>query len=41
MDLSNDVRTAPSEESVLAIARAKSGNYTVLRPLELGARLAG
>ncbi|WP_425300161.1 polyprenyl synthetase family protein [Nocardia flavorosea] len=40
-DLSNDIRTTPGEESVLAIARAKSGNYTVLRPLELGARLAG
>ncbi|WP_435832952.1 polyprenyl synthetase family protein [Nocardia vinacea] len=40
-DLSNDVRTAPTEESVLAIARAKSGNYTVRRPLELGAALAG
>ncbi|MFD6159863.1 polyprenyl synthetase family protein [Nocardia sp. NPDC060256] len=40
-DLTNDVRTAPTMDSVLAIARAKSGNYTVLRPLELGAAMAG
>ncbi|PXX56344.1 geranylgeranyl diphosphate synthase type I [Nocardia tenerifensis] len=40
-DLANDVRAAPTMDSVLAIARAKSGNYTVLRPLELGAALAG
>ncbi|MFI6999266.1 polyprenyl synthetase family protein [Nocardia sp. NPDC050175] len=40
-DLANDVRTAPSMDSVLNIARAKSGNYTVLRPLELGAAMAG
>ncbi|MEV0251914.1 polyprenyl synthetase family protein [Nocardia sp. NPDC050712] len=39
-DLSNDTRELPSLETVLAIARAKSGNYTVRRPLELGAALA-
>ncbi|WP_084655512.1 polyprenyl synthetase family protein [Nocardia altamirensis] len=40
-DLANDVRAVPTLDAVLAIARAKSGNYTVLRPLELGADLAG
>ncbi|MBF6221529.1 polyprenyl synthetase family protein [Nocardia abscessus] len=40
-DLLNDARTEPTLASVLAIARAKSGNYTVRRPLEMGAALAG
>ncbi|MEV6562066.1 polyprenyl synthetase family protein [Nocardia sp. NPDC051756] len=40
-DLSNDVRERPALDAVLGIARAKSGNYTVRRPLELGAALAG
>ncbi|MGV9663815.1 polyprenyl synthetase family protein [Nocardia niigatensis] len=40
-DLGNDIRERPSLETVLGIARAKSGNYTVRRPLELGAALAG
>lgn len=40
-DLINDARTTPTLDSVLAIARAKSGNYTVRRPLELGAIMAG
>ncbi len=40
-DLLNDARTEPTTASVLAIARAKSGNYTVRRPLEMGAALAG
>ncbi|WP_280403213.1 polyprenyl synthetase family protein [Nocardia brasiliensis] len=39
-DLSNDSREMPTLDAVLAIARAKSGNYTVRRPLELGAALA-
>ncbi|WP_194819837.1 polyprenyl synthetase family protein [Nocardia sp. XZ_19_385] len=39
-DLSNDTRDLPTLETVLAIARAKSGNYTVRRPLEMGAALA-
>ncbi|MEV8379252.1 polyprenyl synthetase family protein [Kribbella sp. NPDC056861] len=40
-DLLNDTATAPSLEAVLDIARRKSGNYTVRRPLELGAAMAG
>ncbi|MEV0248631.1 polyprenyl synthetase family protein [Nocardia sp. NPDC050712] len=40
-DLSNDVRACPPLSAVLDTARAKSGNYTVRRPLELGAALAG
>ncbi|MGV9408808.1 polyprenyl synthetase family protein [Nocardia sp. NPDC003693] len=40
-DLANDVRERPSLDTVVDIARAKSGNYTVRRPLELGAALAG
>lgn len=40
-DLLNDVRTEPDFGQVLALARAKSGNYTVRRPLELGAAMAG
>ncbi|MEY8017319.1 polyprenyl synthetase family protein [Mycobacterium sp. HUMS_12744610] len=40
-DLANDVRDLPTMESVLAVARLKSGNYTVRRPLEIGAAMAG
>ncbi|MFB8003946.1 polyprenyl synthetase family protein [Nocardia sp. NPDC056000] len=40
-DLGNDIRESPNLDTVLEIARAKSGNYTVRRPLELGAALAG
>ncbi|WP_228838643.1 polyprenyl synthetase family protein [Nocardia amamiensis] len=40
-DLLNDARTEPELGAVLAVARAKSGNYTVRRPLELGAAMAG
>jgi geranylgeranyl diphosphate synthase type I len=40
-DLVNDARTLPSWDSVLDVLRRKSGNYTVRRPLELGAALAG
>lgn len=40
-DLVNDARRVPSFEDVLAVARRKSGNYTVRNPLVLGALLAG
>ncbi|MCX4094713.1 polyprenyl synthetase family protein [Nocardia sp. alder85J] len=40
-DLLNDARTEPDLETVLTVAAAKSGNYTVRRPLELGAAMAG
>lgn len=40
-DLANDLRDLPTMESVLAVARLKSGNYTVRRPLEIGAAMAG
>ncbi|WP_202796990.1 polyprenyl synthetase family protein [Kribbella flavida] len=40
-DLLNENSAAPSLNAVLDIARRKSGNYTVLRPLELGAVAAG
>ncbi len=40
-DLTNDVRQMPRLEAVLDVARRKSGNYTVRRPLEIGAALAG
>ncbi|GAB3686836.1 polyprenyl synthetase family protein [Saccharopolyspora tripterygii] len=40
-DLVNDARRLPGLEDVLAVARSKSGNYTVKRPLEIGALLAG
>ncbi|MQY31311.1 polyprenyl synthetase family protein [Nocardia aurantia] len=39
-DLLNDARTDPDLDTVLAVAAAKSGNYTVRRPLELGAAMA-
>ncbi|MGW4632688.1 polyprenyl synthetase family protein [Nocardia sp. NPDC004415] len=40
-DLTNDAALVPTVDAVLDIARRKSGNYTVRRPLELGAALAG
>lgn len=40
-DLANDAARVPTLEQVLDIARRKSGNYTVRRPLELGAAMAG
>lgn len=40
-DLTSDVRDVPSLEAVLEVARRKSGNYTVRRPLEIGAAMAG
>lgn len=39
-DLVNDTGAFPALEDVLDIARRKSGNYTVRRPLEIGAALA-
>jgi geranylgeranyl diphosphate synthase type I len=40
-DLLSDIRDLPPLEAVLEVARRKSGNYTVRRPLEIGAALAG
>jgi geranylgeranyl diphosphate synthase, type I len=40
-DLVNDARSRPTMGEVLDVTRRKSGNYTVRRPLELGAALAG
>ncbi len=40
-DLVNDARGEPTFDEVLDVIRRKSGNYTVRRPLELGATLAG
>ena len=40
-DLVNDARRDPPLAAVLDVARAKSGNYTVRRPVELGAEMAG
>ncbi|HEY2280115.1 MAG TPA: polyprenyl synthetase family protein [Streptosporangiaceae bacterium] len=40
-DLVNDARGEPTFDEVLDVTRRKSGNYTVRRPLELGAALAG
>ncbi|MFJ1758703.1 polyprenyl synthetase family protein [Amycolatopsis sp. NPDC088138] len=40
-DLLNDARALPSWTDVLDVIRRKSGNYTVRRPLEFGAALAG
>jgi len=40
-DLAIDVRELPTMDSVLNVARLKSGNYTVRRPLEIGAAMAG
>ncbi|WP_410672315.1 polyprenyl synthetase family protein [Amycolatopsis sp. cmx-4-68] len=40
-DLVNDARALPSWADVLDVVRRKSGNYTVRRPLEFGAAMAG
>jgi geranylgeranyl diphosphate synthase, type I len=40
-DLASDIRDLPSMDTVLDVARRKSGNYTVRRPLELGAAMSG
>ena len=40
-DLASDVRDLPSMAAVLETARRKSGNYTVRRPLEIGAAMSG
>jgi geranylgeranyl diphosphate synthase, type I len=40
-DLASDVRDLPSMDMVLEVARRKSGNYTVRRPLEIGAAMSG
>ena len=40
-DLVNDVIGLPTLDEVLEVARHKSGNYTVRRPLEIGAAMAG
>jgi len=40
-DVANDAGAAPTLEAVLDVARRKSGNYTVRRPLEIGAAMAG
>ena len=40
-DLAMDIRNLPAMDAVLEVARLKSGNYTVRRPLELGAAMAG
>ena len=40
-DLVNDVGGLPTLDAVLDVARRKSGNYTVRRPLEIGAAMAG
>jgi geranylgeranyl diphosphate synthase type I len=40
-DLAIDVRGFPTLDAVLEVARLKSGNYTVRRPLEIGAAMAG
>lgn len=39
-DLVNDVGVLPTLDEVLEVARRKSGNYTVRRPLEIGAAMA-
>lgn len=38
-DLTNDARQTPGLDVVLDVARRKSGNYTVRRPLEVGAAM--
>ena len=40
-DLVNDARRVPDLDEVMDVLRRKSGNYTVRRPLELGAAMAG
>ncbi|MDF2824156.1 MAG: Polyprenyl synthetase, partial [Mycobacterium sp.] len=40
-DLMNDACVLPTLDDVLDVLRRKSGNYTVRRPLEIGAVMAG
>ena len=40
-DVANDAVAMPDLDTVLDVARRKSGNYTVRRPLEIGAAMAG
>ncbi|MEI6253708.1 MAG: polyprenyl synthetase family protein [Mycobacteriaceae bacterium] len=40
-DVANDAGAQPDLQTVLDVARRKSGNYTVRRPLEIGAAMAG
>jgi geranylgeranyl diphosphate synthase, type I len=40
-DLASDIRDLPAMDTVLEVARRKSGNYTVRRPLEIGAAMSG
>jgi len=40
-DLVNDAHAFPTFDEVLDVLRRKSGNYTVRRPLEIGAAMAG
>jgi geranylgeranyl diphosphate synthase, type I len=40
-DLVNDAGGFPTLDQVLEVLRRKSGNYTVRRPLEIGAAMAG
>ena len=40
-DVANDAGAHPDLEAVLDVARRKSGNYTVRRPLAIGAAMAG
>jgi geranylgeranyl diphosphate synthase type I len=40
-DLVNSSQTFPTLDRVLDVSRRKSGNYTVRRPLEIGAAMAG
>ena len=40
-DIATDIRDLPSMDTILEVARRKSGNYTVRRPLEIGAAMAG
>ncbi|WP_232375191.1 polyprenyl synthetase family protein [Mycolicibacterium mengxianglii] len=40
-DLVNGSRSFPTLDEVLDVLRRKSGNYTVRRPLEIGAEMAG
>ena len=40
-DVANDAGAHPTWTTVLDVARRKSGNYTVRRPLEIGAAMSG
>lgn len=40
-DIVSDIGQLPSLDTVLEVARRKSGNYTVRRPVEIGAAMAG